>query len=104
MPYLVCKMVGMISVPTIQYASVTVCAASANPVVCRAAAAIKFVTDRPSVSDWIEKGVENGCNWSVKKTGNIIKITIEGTKQAVDNATRELERNIYRLYFQPYPI
>ncbi len=84
-----CKLVAEISVEAVRWGSMYECSLHGNAVACAIAAAANDVAS----GEVAKAGVEAGCNWTVKKIGDLIEITVESNRSAAEEM-RRTERSL----------
>lgn len=90
-----CKAVAQFSSYACNAISEEMCYASANPATCAVAAFLAADASEKG-PQWVEKGFEAGCSYTVKKTSQGYEVTVEGAKAAVDNFLSEFKRYVLK--------
>lgn len=90
-----CKAVAQFASYSCNAITEEMCYASANPATCAVAGLLAL-----DASEWgsnlVERGFEAGCSYTVEKTSQGYKVTVAGTKTAVDDFIYEFKRYVLK--------
>lgn len=77
------------------------CLASGNPATCTVAGILAW-DDSEWGNKYFEKGMAEGCTYTVTKTSQGYQVVVEGSKSAVDNFLSEFKKHVLSDNWQYY--